>query len=72
MDKTLQQSVAFYDPAQIVVVFVYLPSESGNSVAIWRRKLPVPGNVRKMYQKEIAAVKKGLRPEKDYIIHVDT
>ena len=71
MDKTLQESVAFYDPGQIVLVFVYLPSHTGNSVAIWRRKIPVPGNVRLMLQKELGAVKKGLRPEKDYVLFVD-
>ncbi|RXW21160.1 hypothetical protein EST38_g4694 [Candolleomyces aberdarensis] len=71
MDKTLQESVAFYDPGQIVLVFVYLPSHTGNSVAIWRRKIPVPGNVRLMLQKELSVVKKGLRPEKDYVILLD-
>ena len=71
MDKTLQESVAFYDPGQIVLVFVYLPSHTGNSVAIWRRKIPVPGNVRLMLQKELGIVKKGLRPAKDYVLFVE-
>ncbi|KAJ2933635.1 hypothetical protein H1R20_g3413, partial [Candolleomyces eurysporus] len=71
MDKTLQESVAFYDPGQIVLVFVYLPSHTGNSVAIWRRKIPVPGNIRMKLKKELSVVKKGLRPEKDYVIILD-
>ncbi|KAJ3511288.1 hypothetical protein NMY22_g15693 [Coprinellus aureogranulatus] len=71
MDKTLQESVAFYDPAQIVIVFVYLPSHTGNSVAIWRRKIPVPGNVRRMYQQQIDMTKKGLRQPKDYVVFVE-
>ena len=70
-DKTLQESVAFYDPAQIVVVFVFIPSHTGNSVAIWRRKIPVPGNVRRKYETDIAKLKKKLRPPKDYVIYVE-
>lgn len=71
LDKTLQESVGFYDPAQIVIVFVYLPSHTGNSVAIWRRKLPVPGNVRRMYQPQIDIVKKSLRQPKDYVVYLE-
>lgn len=71
MDKTLQESVAFYDPAQIVLVFVYLPSHTGNSVAIWRRKIPVPGNIRRTYQQQIDKAKKALRQPKDYVVYVE-
>ncbi|KAF6762578.1 hypothetical protein DFP72DRAFT_802191 [Ephemerocybe angulata] len=71
MDKTLQESVAFYDPAQIVLVFIYLPSPTGNSVAIWRRKLPIPGNIRRLLQNDLDAVKKQLRPVRDYVLYLE-
>jgi hypothetical protein len=71
MDKTLQESTAFYDPARLVTVFVYLPSQSGNSVAIWRRKINVPDSARLKYQAEINAVVRNLRSEKDYVVMVD-
>ncbi|KJA24541.1 hypothetical protein HYPSUDRAFT_474326 [Hypholoma sublateritium FD-334 SS-4] len=71
MDKTLQESVAFYDPSRQVMVFVYLPSQTGNSIAIWRRKINVPDSARTKYQAEINAVTKLLRPEKDYVVMVD-
>jgi len=70
-DRTLQESVAFYDPAIQVIVFVYLPSQSGNSVAIWRRKIIVPNNVRLVLQAEINVAMAALRRERDYVVHVD-
>lgn len=70
-DRTLQESVAFYNPAVQVIVFVYLPSQSGNSVAIWRRKIIVPNNVRLVLQAEINVAMAALRREKDYVVHVD-
>ncbi|KAH7916157.1 hypothetical protein BJ138DRAFT_996395 [Hygrophoropsis aurantiaca] len=69
MDRTLQESVAFYDPAIQVVVFVFLPSPSGNSLAIWRRKLSVPNNVRLAYQAQITQAIAAL--QRDYVVHVD-
>lgn len=69
MDRTLQESVAFYDPNVHVVVFVFLPSKSGNSMAIWRRRVTVPNNVRSAYQSDIKQVLAALR--KDFVIHVD-
>ena len=71
MDKTLQESVAFYDPSRLVTVFVYLPSQTGKSIAIWRRKINIPDSARTKYQAEINAVTKILRPEKDYVVMVD-
>ncbi|KAH6915415.1 hypothetical protein BKA70DRAFT_1258887 [Coprinopsis sp. MPI-PUGE-AT-0042] len=70
-DKMLQESVYSYNPAAITVVFIYLPSPSGNSVAIWRRKVPVPQHCAVMWQKEIGLVMMGLRPNKEYICWVD-
>ncbi|KAG7449446.1 uncharacterized protein BT62DRAFT_887804 [Guyanagaster necrorhizus] len=70
-DKILQESVAFYDPAVQVIVFIFLPSPSGNSVAMWRRKINVPNNIRLMLQAEISLVLTGLRKDKEYLVHVD-
>jgi hypothetical protein len=71
MDRTLQESAAFYDPAKQVIVFVVLPSRSGNSVAIWRRKISITYNLRLTYQREINIALAALRKEKDYVVHVD-
>jgi hypothetical protein len=71
MDRTLQESVAFYDPTVQVIVFVLLPSKSGNSVAMWRRKIIVPNNTRLKLQREINIAMAGLRKEQDYVVHVD-
>ncbi|KAJ7638553.1 hypothetical protein FB45DRAFT_786887 [Roridomyces roridus] len=70
-DKILQESVAFYDPAVTCIVFVFLPSKSGNSVAMWRRKISVGNNTRASRINEIRLAKAALRREKDYIVHVD-
>jgi hypothetical protein len=69
MDKIFQESVAFYDPAVQVVVFVFLPSKSGNSIAVWRRKINVPNNLRLAYQDQIYVAMRALR--KEYVVHVD-
>ena len=71
MDKTLQESVAFYNPSAQVMVFVYLPSESGNSIAIWRLKINVPDKTKSKYHAEIDAIVKGLRKNTEYIVCVD-
>lgn len=71
MDKIMQESVVFYDPATQVIVFVLLPSKSGNSVAMWRRKIKVPNNTRLMYQSHITQAMAGLKKEKDYVVYVD-
>ncbi|KAG1815315.1 hypothetical protein EV424DRAFT_1113421 [Suillus variegatus] len=69
MDRTLQESVAFYDPSALVVVFVFLPSKSGNSLAIWRRKIAVPSSVRLAYQAQITQALNSLH--RDYSVYVD-
>ncbi|KAF8640084.1 hypothetical protein AX17_001324 [Amanita inopinata Kibby_2008] len=71
MDKTLQVSVTSYDPTAQVIIFVFLSSKSGNSVAIWRRKLVVPNNARLRFQNELSIVMAGLKDPKDYVVHVD-
>jgi hypothetical protein len=70
-DKIMQESVAFYDPAIHVIVFVFLPSQSGRSVAMWRRKINVPNNLRLTLQPQISISLSGLRREQNYLVHVD-
>ncbi|KAH7344870.1 hypothetical protein B0J17DRAFT_702425 [Rhizoctonia solani] len=41
-DKILQESIAFTDPSTTTLVFIFLMSRSGESMAIWRRKFTVP------------------------------
>ncbi|KXN87914.1 hypothetical protein AN958_07924 [Leucoagaricus sp. SymC.cos] len=71
MDKIMQESVIFYNPATQVIVFILLPSKSGNSVAMWRRKINVPNNTRLMYQQHITQAMAGLKKEDDYTVYVD-
>ncbi|GLB33544.1 hypothetical protein LshimejAT787_0104280 [Lyophyllum shimeji] len=70
-DRILQESILSYDPSMQVVIFVYLPSPTGNSVAMWRRKVLVPNNTRLRFQREIVIAIGGLKRDKDYIVHVD-
>lgn len=69
MDRILQESVATYDPAVTVIVFVFLPSKSGQSMAMWRRKIAVPNNLRLAYVAEITQAMRALK--KDYVCTVD-
>lgn len=69
MDRILQESVGYYNPAMHIIVFVLLPSPSGNSVAIWRRRLPIPNNIRLAYQAQITQAVASLR--KEYLVFVD-
>ena len=69
LDKILQESVALYDPAKQVVIFIFLLSKSGNSMAIWRRKIPVPDILQTAYKDPIAETKAGLQP--NYPVYVE-
>lgn len=69
MDRTLQESLAFYDPSMQIVVFVFLLSKTHNSMAIWRRKLPLPENLRVAYGRQLKQAIEGLQVT--YPIHVD-
>ena len=69
LDKILQESVALYDPAKQVIVFIFLISKSGNSMAIWRRKIPVPEILQTAYKDPIAETKAGLEP--NYPVYVE-
>ena len=69
MDKILQESIACYDPASQITVFVFLLSESKRSMAIWRRKLPLPENIRHTYGTHLPKLVGGL--DKKYPILLD-
>lgn len=69
LDKILQESVALYDPEKLVIVFIFLLSKSGNSMAVWRRKIPVPEMLQTAYKDDIAEVKAGLQP--NYPVYVE-
>lgn len=68
-DRIFQESAVFYDPAFQVIVFVFLLSTTGNSMAVWRRRLNVPENLRSAHQQELLAAKAQLK--KDYPVYVD-
>jgi hypothetical protein len=52
-----------------VIVFVFLPSKTGNSIAMWRRKVAVPNSVRLSHLREIELAKAALK--RDYPVWVD-
>lgn len=68
LDQTLQECDANYDPGEMVIVFIFLLSKTGNSMAIWRRKIAVPPDLKAKYASEVSALKASLRKES---IHVD-
>ncbi|KAJ4472238.1 hypothetical protein J3R30DRAFT_3298455 [Lentinula aciculospora] len=70
-DKIMQESAVFYNPRVQAIVFVFLPSKSGNSVAMWRRKINVPNNMRLLLQAEVSLTLAALRRGEDYVVHVD-
>lgn len=69
MDKTLQESLKFYEPTTQIIVFVFLLSKSKNSMAIWRRKLPLSSKIRQKYAQEMNQIM--MRLKKDYQVFVD-
>lgn len=68
-DRMLQEFVGYYDPAEHALVFVLLPSRTGNSVAIWREKVEVPANLRMLRTRDVELAKAALK--KDYPVTVD-
>ena len=69
LDRVLQESVALYDPAVQVIVFVFLLSKTGNSMAVWRKKLTVPEALRMAHEQEIEATKEDL--DDDYPVYLE-
>ncbi|EIM88496.1 uncharacterized protein STEHIDRAFT_167775 [Stereum hirsutum FP-91666 SS1] len=68
-DRMLQEFVGYYDPAEHTLLFVLLPSKTGNSVAIWREKVEVPANLRVLRARDVELAKAALK--KDYPVTVD-
>ena len=68
-DRTLQESLAYYDPMNQVLVFVSLLSRSKNSMAIWRRKVPIPPEIKAFYAPSLAPVVAALN--RKYPIYLD-
>ncbi|KAI0320618.1 hypothetical protein OF83DRAFT_1052744 [Amylostereum chailletii] len=68
-EKKIQESVGFYNPSIEAIVFVILPSQTGNSAAIWRRKVSIPDHVRMTHSREIGNVLARLKT--DYPVYVD-
>lgn len=70
-DQTLQESLICYNPREQVVIVVFLLSKSGNSMALWRRKVPLTDELKKLYSKEIEDVMKVLDGQPRDKAHVD-
>ena len=58
-----------YKPHLQVIVFVFLLSNSQNSMAVWRRKVAIPENVRARHKREIAHIMETLPQDKT--VYVD-
>lgn len=69
-DRTLQESIAFYEVENQVVVFIFLLSPSKNSMAVWRRKIAIPNAVRTQNLGELTKVGKLLSKRK-FVLTVD-
>ncbi|KAI0081794.1 hypothetical protein K474DRAFT_1587043 [Panus rudis PR-1116 ss-1] len=69
LDRIMQESVIAYNPSLHTVVFVFLLSASRNSMAIWRRKVPIPEALRDKYRDEIQKVMDSLDPK--YQVYLD-
>ena len=68
-DRIFQESVVTYKPNLQVVVFVFLLSASGNSMAVWRRKVTIPEGVRLANKDTITHVMEDL--PRDQVVYVD-
>jgi hypothetical protein len=52
------------------IVYVFLLSSSGNSVGVWRRKLPVPEEVQANYGEELGQVMSYVK-QKQHVVAVE-
>lgn len=69
LDHRIQETVALYDPGMQVIVYVFLLSKTGNSLAVWRRKLGVPESLRMAHMEDVARTKELLKSS--YPVYVD-
>ncbi|KAF9457394.1 hypothetical protein BDZ94DRAFT_232746 [Collybia nuda] len=51
-DNIIRDSVASYDPALEVIIFIVLPLDMDNSIAIWERKIKPPKSMQFLLQTE--------------------
>ena len=65
----MQEAVALYDPGVQVIVYVFLLSKTGNSLAVWKRKLKIPEDVQEVHAEDIEMTKELLDPH--YPVYVD-
>ncbi|KAI0337550.1 hypothetical protein BDW22DRAFT_1339557 [Trametopsis cervina] len=68
-DRIFQESVVTYKPDMQVIVFVFLLSKSGNSMAVWRRKVLIPASVRSANKDVLAQIIEALPQDK--VVYVD-
>ncbi|KAG8989474.1 hypothetical protein FRB90_002219 [Tulasnella sp. 427] len=71
LDKTLQESIATYDPATTALVFVFLVSKSGSSVAIWRRKVSIPPSLQLKHSLAIQRIKRDMAEGPKPVVKVE-
>ncbi|KAG8994310.1 hypothetical protein FRB94_009966 [Tulasnella sp. JGI-2019a] len=71
LDRTLQESIATYDPSTTVLVFVFLVSKTGSSVGIWRRKVPIPPSLQLKHNLEIDSVKREIARTNPPVVKVE-
>lgn len=70
-DKMLQQDLLSNDPATSVLVYVFRISTDKRSVAIWRKRIPLPSNISGRNATAISARKRELKPvEEQYVIKI--
>ncbi|KAI0084173.1 hypothetical protein BDY19DRAFT_898814 [Irpex rosettiformis] len=67
-DRIFQESVVTYKPHLQVIVFVFLLSNSQNSMAVWRRKVTIPEGVRAAHRREIAHIMEVIPQDKTVFV----
>ncbi|KAG8834901.1 hypothetical protein FRC17_006448, partial [Serendipita sp. 399] len=70
LDSKFQEGIATYDPSTQFIVYVFLLSPSENSLGIWRRKLPIPEELRDAYAQELSLVNAYVK-KKQHVVAVD-
>ncbi|CAE6479141.1 unnamed protein product [Rhizoctonia solani] len=71
LDPTLQKSITRNDPANAVLVVIFLLSPSLNSLAIWRKSVPMNSNVDRVLAYKVERVKRETAgQEKDMAIRL--
>lgn len=58
------------DPSTTFIVYVFLLSETGNSLGIWKRKLPIPVELQDYYARDLERVNAHVKKQQ-YVIAVE-